>query len=243
MAAVPAIVLAVGITVAAGLLTAGLAPPGSVRILEPNPGWSPNLALIAGVTLAGTLVLVGATAVNAARALRRNRGRRTSGTRLWCQRVVRLRGRPPTILGLRFALERSSGADGVSGRPAMAAVAVGVAGVVAALTLRSQSRPAREHATPLRLSDRPRDRRCRSRRGRRVRRRRPVRHGHQRCIRRHPRRRAFHSGPRARGGTRNARVGAGLRASPGDRPGRRARDSAGRRVGQGHRRRRRAARP
>ena len=48
-------------------------------------------------------------------------------------RVASLGGRPPSALGLRFAVERPAGAIGTSTRAATATVAAGVAGLLAAL--------------------------------------------------------------------------------------------------------------
>jgi ABC-type antimicrobial peptide transport system permease subunit len=54
-----------------------------------------------------------------------------SETRL-VSRVATLRGRPPSSLGLRFAVERPAGAIGTSTHAAMVTVAAGVAGLLAA---------------------------------------------------------------------------------------------------------------
>jgi hypothetical protein len=133
LAAVPAIGVAAAMTLAGGIATAGIAPPGQLRTIEPHPGWVPNWAVIAAVVVGVVVVLGLVVALTAARTVTAPRYRRPRESRM-VSRAVALGGRPPTVLGLRFALERTGGAGGISGWTAMATIAVGIAGILGSIT-------------------------------------------------------------------------------------------------------------
>jgi ABC-type lipoprotein release transport system permease subunit len=136
LAALPALVLAALLTVAGGLVVGALPPPGTLRIVEPHPGWAPNVALVA-LTAGGTVALAGVlVGLMARRALRGPRAV-TEREAPFIGRVAALGGQPPTILGLRFALERASGRVRTSGRAVALTTALGLVGIVGALVYSS----------------------------------------------------------------------------------------------------------
>jgi hypothetical protein len=133
LAALPAAALATALTIAIGLAGAGIGPPGALRTVEPRPGWAPNLALLGLAGLIVPLLLLTLIGVSARRAVRRTERRAVRDTR-FVSRVGLLGGRPPSALGLRFALERPPGVTGTSTRAAIATIAGGVAALLGALT-------------------------------------------------------------------------------------------------------------
>jgi cell division protein FtsX len=103
-------------------------PIGSAALVEPEPGVDVDLPVLALVLIAPALVLVVALAVSG----RLRRGSVRTEGRAWKSAVG---STPlPVSLGLRFALQRHEGARPVPVRPALAGMAIGVAGAVAAVT-------------------------------------------------------------------------------------------------------------
>ena len=133
LAAIPSAILAVLLTIAIALACAGIGPPGALRTVEPNPGWAPNLALVSLSTLVVPAALLALVGVSARRAVRRTEVRGGRDSRL-VSRLASLGGRPPSTLGLRFALERPPGLTGTSTRAAIATVAAGVTALLASST-------------------------------------------------------------------------------------------------------------
>ena len=133
LAAVPAVGLAAALTVAGGLAASGVAPPGALRLVEPNPGWSPNVLLVGTVTAAVVVVLLAAVWFGAARAARRG-GPRPAREGTLVDRLAARTSRTPVGLGLRLALGRPSGRAGGANRAAAVTTALAVAGILAAAT-------------------------------------------------------------------------------------------------------------
>ena len=115
LAAIPAAVVAVLLTVVIALACAGIGPPGALRTVEPNPGWAPNLALLGLAVVVIPVALLALVGISARRAGRRTEPRGGRDAR-FVSRLALLGGRPPSALGLRFALERPPGATGTSTR-------------------------------------------------------------------------------------------------------------------------------
>jgi FtsX-like permease family len=118
----------------AGALAGGpLAVTGLARQAEPDPGpWFDPL-LLPGAALVAVVVLVVAAAT-AALASARRPGERTAPMRP-SRGAGFLAGLPPTVsIGARMALDTRRGPTALPSRPALVGAAVGVAGVVAALT-------------------------------------------------------------------------------------------------------------
>lgn len=105
-------------------------PIGSVAPLEPDPGLQVDLpVLTVAVVLAPALV--GGAALVAARRRVEDRGGTTSRLAAAAGQL----GLPvPALIGTRFALESGRGSQALPVRPALLGAAVGVLGVVAALT-------------------------------------------------------------------------------------------------------------
>jgi len=133
VAALPALALATVLVVAVGAGTAALAPPGALRLVEPHPGWSLNLTLLAVTTSLVVLVTAGLLALATVWTGRSKRHRPAREAPI-VARVAALGSRPPTVLGLRFALERPGGGSAASPRAASLAMVATVAGVLACLT-------------------------------------------------------------------------------------------------------------
>jgi len=111
---------------------AGIEPIGAIDLYEPHPGAAVNLTVLAvglAVVFAGVLA---ATAVTGALQGRRRVDGPVRESSM-VNRVSRLGGSAPTVLGLRFALEPGRGARAVPVRSAIIGATVGVAGVVAGL--------------------------------------------------------------------------------------------------------------
>jgi hypothetical protein len=137
LAALPAAAIAAIVAVAIALACAAIGPPGALRTVEPNPGWSPNLALIGLAVLVVPLALLALVGVSARRAVGDTESRRRGREAPAVSRVGLLGGRAPSALGLRFALERLPGTKGASTRAAIATIGAGVAAMLAALTFAS----------------------------------------------------------------------------------------------------------
>jgi hypothetical protein len=130
-AVVATAVAAIGATVAASI-----EPIGAVDLYEPHPGVSINVTVVAVGLVAVFAGVLAATALTGA-----FQGRRRSEAAVRessvVDRVTRLGGSPPTVLGLRFALEAGRGARAVPVRSAITGAMVGIAGVVAGLVFLS----------------------------------------------------------------------------------------------------------
>ncbi len=124
--------LATALAAIGAIAAAGIEPIGAVDLYEPHPGTAINVTVLLvglAVVFAGVLA---ATALTGA-----IQGRRRSDAPVRessvVNRVSRVGGTPPTVLGLRFALEAGRGARAVPVRSAIIGATVGVAGVVAGL--------------------------------------------------------------------------------------------------------------
>jgi hypothetical protein len=123
--------LAVLLALAGALVAARIEPIGAIHLYEPHPGSSLNLAVTA-IGLSAVLVVVLAASALTSNAGRARRGDAPRESSL-VTRVTGLGGSPPTVLGLRFALEPGRGARAVPVRSALTGAMVGLAGVVAGL--------------------------------------------------------------------------------------------------------------
>jgi hypothetical protein len=133
-------VAAVGALLAAGGAVAGgsLAITGLARQAEPDPGpWFDPLVVM-GAIVVGLVVLALAAAASWLSAVHKPTDERMAPVRP--SRSARfLAGLPPPIaVGARMALHTGRGPTGLPSGPALAGAAVGVAGVVAALTFGSR---------------------------------------------------------------------------------------------------------
>jgi hypothetical protein len=130
VALVPVAFLGAAMTAAGGVVASAIEPLGGVRFFEPNPGLHVN-ALIVMVGCA--VILVVTLGLGAFTALRAHapRGRPIAPLRQAgiVQRLAALGGRPPVVVGLRYALERGAGRTAVPVLSSIGAVMLGVAGV------------------------------------------------------------------------------------------------------------------
>jgi putative ABC transport system permease protein len=125
--------IATVLTTAGALLAARIEPIGAIHRYEPHPGATLNIAVIA-IGVATVFVGVLGTAALAG-ALRRSRRTDATAVResVIVNRVTRVGGSPPGVLGLRFALEAGRGARSVPVRSAITGAVLGIAGVVGGL--------------------------------------------------------------------------------------------------------------
>jgi hypothetical protein len=135
--ALPVALAAAGLAAAGAVAGGPLTITGVAEIAEPDPGpWFDGPAVVPGAVAVTASVLGLATAVSA-----------WSARRSWLvappwpgqpslvARAASAGGlRPAVVMGARIALETGHGASAVPVRPALAGAAVGVAGVVAAVT-------------------------------------------------------------------------------------------------------------
>jgi hypothetical protein len=133
VAAIPALGVAAVLVAGMAAGTAGVAPPGALRLVEPHPGWVLNVALVALATGAVVLVTAGLSAIATVWSVRSRRPRPVREASI-VARIAALGGRPPMVLGLRFALERPGGSGAAGPRAATVAMVATVAGVLACLT-------------------------------------------------------------------------------------------------------------
>lgn len=138
LGALPAAVVAAGITGAGVLLAGTFEPLGALADLEPNPGWAPHAGLaVAGAATAGVLVL-GASTWGAWRAGRRQRAERRPSNRAKRWSAVRTLGSPPVAVGVALALDAAPEGAGATGsvptRASAFLVGAGLAGLAAVLT-------------------------------------------------------------------------------------------------------------
>jgi hypothetical protein len=131
-----ALVVALGaaaVALAVGILASPLVPSGLAYRADPDRGIYLEPAVLAAGAATVIVVLVGAGGLSAWRAA----GAARSGRRS----LVRLPGRGPVpvVLGSHWALGPSWGPAAASARSALAAVAVGLAGVIAVVTFASSN--------------------------------------------------------------------------------------------------------
>jgi putative ABC transport system permease protein len=129
--ALPAALLA-GVVAAAGGMVAGtLEPIGSLVSVEPTPGWRFDSLVVVAGAIATAVSFVALAGLAAWRAGRSARGGAAGGA------VVRRgggAGRPAVAAGLSLALASGRGARAAPVRTAVMSTAVGVAGLVGAIT-------------------------------------------------------------------------------------------------------------
>jgi hypothetical protein len=125
-AAVAFVVTAVG-----GFASGVLEPIGGIRFVEPRPGFAPHLGIVAAGSLVTAAAVVG-LAATAVRARRTGDASQATYSPL-VERAAQLGGSPPTVVGLRLALEPGRGDRSVPVRPALLGTVLGVAGVVSAI--------------------------------------------------------------------------------------------------------------
>jgi putative ABC transport system permease protein len=147
LAAGPALALAGGLTLAVGLATAAVEPPGVLRHAEPHPGRAPNALLLIATGLAVVVTTAGLLAASTAWSSGGRRRLPPAREAPLVSRIAALGARPPTVVGLRFALERSGRTGG--GRATIVATTLTLAGIVACLTYGSSLQ--RVERTPLRF--------------------------------------------------------------------------------------------
>jgi hypothetical protein len=117
-----------------GVAGAPLAISGLARQAEPDPGPWFDQILVPGAIVVGLVVLTIAAAASWLVAARGPAGARTPPVRPSRGTGV-LSGLPPTVsIGARMALDTGRGPTALPSRPALVGAAVGIAGVVAALT-------------------------------------------------------------------------------------------------------------
>jgi putative ABC transport system permease protein len=132
LAAIPFTLVGAATAVAVAVATAGIGPLGSLSEREPNPGWHPNVALLA----VGAIVLLAAFAVVAAFASARQSEPVSSAPSVSTGIANRLAaaGAPTSVvIGSGMALGSSRGRGALSVRSALVASAIGIAGVAAVL--------------------------------------------------------------------------------------------------------------
>lgn len=117
--------VAVLAAVGTSAMVAGIDPLGPLQRFEPDPGWSPNVAVILIGAVATGFATVGLAAVAASRAGRHGPAR-VAHARQW-----RLPGPAWLATGVRFALDGGSGQRPVPVRASLMGVSVGILGVVA----------------------------------------------------------------------------------------------------------------
>lgn len=118
-----------------GVVAAGVIEPmGGLRLYEPNPGWSPNIAIavLGGLVVAGVVLAV--AAATAWRAGSHDAGERSGRSGTFAERLASAGAAPFAVIGVRFALERGRGRRAVPVRSAITGAIVGAVGVLAALT-------------------------------------------------------------------------------------------------------------
>ncbi|EIV94476.1 FtsX-like permease family protein [Frankia sp. QA3] len=142
LAAGPAALLA-GLVGTAGPVLAGfLGPLGTLAALEPHPGYAANVTITVITGLGAAVAVLVLTATTAARAGRRrtdeaHAGRVKAGSVAGPLLALARRGPAWLWVGTAFALGRGQGGTRGARRPALAAAAVAVTGVVAAATIAS----------------------------------------------------------------------------------------------------------
>jgi putative ABC transport system permease protein len=117
--------VAAAVTLGIGLAAGRFQPLGVLRRNEPHPGWQPNWTFVGVASAVVALVVLAIAAASAARAGAPDRARRLQ--RASRVPVVAVGGGPTIRAGLDLALGR-----GRAMRTVIAAIAVGLAGVVAA---------------------------------------------------------------------------------------------------------------
>jgi putative ABC transport system permease protein len=129
--------VAATLTAPVALAVSPVFPLGRARLLEPDPGPHLDVPVVAAGVAITLVATVGAFAVLSWLDLReRPRERRVERPRLLA--AMTPVAPPPVLLGLHLVSEPARGRRGLSARTAMAAAALGVAGLVAATTF-SQS--------------------------------------------------------------------------------------------------------
>ena len=124
--------IGVVLTLVGVVLAARIEPIGAIHLYEPNPGPSVNVAVLAiGSAAVFAVVLAASALTSTAGRLRRSEVPARESSLV--SRATGLGGNPPTVLGLRFALEPGRGARSVPVRSALTGAMVGLAGVVAGL--------------------------------------------------------------------------------------------------------------
>jgi hypothetical protein len=124
-------VLAAGV----GFAASPLMPINLARQAEPRPGLSFDvLVLLGGAGAVAILVLLGAAFVSWRVTLVTLETASVERPSLTNRVVAALRLRPAGVAGVRMALHRGSGRHALPVRPALAGAAIGIAGVVAAVT-------------------------------------------------------------------------------------------------------------
>ena len=120
-----------GVLGAAGALLGGLVEPlGPLGAFEPDPGWLPNVAVVALSAAVAALAFLLLSAATAARVVRsESRAQVLSSPRLLG--LPRLGQAAPVVAGLSFALRGYRGRSGVPVRATALVAVVGIAGVVA----------------------------------------------------------------------------------------------------------------
>ena len=132
--AVAALVAVVG-GVAGAIALSPRFPTGRIAEFEPHPGVAVNVTIVGIGAAVLALVVMGAFGLAAWRTERR-RAASGSGVRpaLLAPRANRWALGPTALMGLRFALERGPDRRAVPVRTSLVGIAVGIAGVVAAIT-------------------------------------------------------------------------------------------------------------
>jgi FtsX-like permease family len=109
-------------------------PIGTAAVLEPSPGLSWDWTVIGpGIGIVASFVAT--TAYLAATATMSRRLGQLDRRSLVVRRLARLGCAVPVVMGARFALERARGRTSLPVWPALVASVVGVAGIIAALTI------------------------------------------------------------------------------------------------------------
>ena len=135
---VPAVGVGTVLATASALAASPLMPIGDARPIEPHPGFALD-GLVLGIGALAMLIIL--TLLCFGSALLVTRRSRWDGARrlprVWTSRwsaIANAARLPvPAVIGSRMALERGSGTTAVASRSALAAAALGVAGIVAAL--------------------------------------------------------------------------------------------------------------
>jgi putative ABC transport system permease protein len=145
LTAVVGAVVAVAATLLAGLIE----PLGPLGLIEPEPGWRPDVAITIVAALVAVAVVLAFAALTARRAGRRRRdATSTVHSGALRSRGILAAGRPTLVAGLWFALFPGRAGRAVPVRSAVISAVVGLAGLVGALTFAASLD--RLEASPLR---------------------------------------------------------------------------------------------
>ncbi|HKY13721.1 MAG TPA: FtsX-like permease family protein [Microthrixaceae bacterium] len=128
----PTAAIAATTAVLFGVAASGIGPPGSLTMIEPDPGMSPNWVVL-GLGAVAVLVLTTALDLLAFVTVARARVRRRAFTRRSAVAVLAGGSVPAIDVGVDLAFDRRGGRAAIAARSARVGAIIGVAGVMACL--------------------------------------------------------------------------------------------------------------